>query len=73
MAAIDLLRGEHDFGSFTKDKDEKNTVRNLEINMSQTQSFEVDLNRELLFDVYSIHLKSRSFLHNQVSVCLDSY
>lgn len=68
--SIDLLRGEHDFASFTfKPTDPEDTVRNLEIQVTKESQPAIGLSGHqphFPFDLYQFHFKSRSFLHNQI-------
>lgn len=68
LEAIDLLRGEHDFRSFAhKPLEEEDTIRHLEINMTQEPQSQNDKNIQHPLTIYNLHFKSRAFLYNQVS------
>lgn len=65
--AANLLRGVHDFASFSFQPTEKDdTVRELEINLvdANNSSFEQECTSSA--DLFHLHFKSRAFLHNQV-------
>lgn len=63
LAVVDLFRGEHDFSSFATTLQE-DSVRNLEFSLSEIDSNKCSTSD---FKFYQFQLKSRSFLHNQVS------
>ena len=69
---IDRLNGEHDFVSFaTKSTDSigRNTVKNVEIGLHECQpltTFELANKAYQRLQFYEFHIKSKSFLYNQV-------
>jgi tRNA U38,U39,U40 pseudouridine synthase TruA len=66
--AANLLRGVHDFKSFSfQPAETEDTVRNLEIDVIPANETNFARERSSPIDIYHIHFKSRAFLHNQVS------
>lgn len=64
---INLLRGEHDFASFSHaPKATDDTVRKLEIDLSPANHNVMDIGRSSRFSFYHLHFRSRAFLHNQI-------
>lgn len=63
---FEQLNGEHDFLSYGfKVEAQNTTVRNLSINL-QHETVKSSMEGSM-FDYYTIHFKSTSFLRNQVS------
>ncbi|KAI2797058.1 tRNA pseudouridine synthase-like 1 [Blomia tropicalis] len=70
---IEMLKGEHDFASFsTRDTNQKDksTIKNIEqLELRRCQpltDFEMANNHYSMIDFFELHIKSKSFLYNQV-------
>jgi tRNA U38,U39,U40 pseudouridine synthase TruA len=67
--AANLLRGVHDFKSFSfQPRDTDDTLRFLEIQIESVNEPILAQTKTSPIDIYHIHFKSRAFLHNQVSM-----
>lgn len=77
LEAIEILRGKHDFTSFTTDLKEKDDpIRDLQIDLVQVEPDQLKWADSSPYTSYQFHFKTRSFLYNMVRRvvgCILSY
>lgn len=65
--ACDLLRGTHDFATFSyQTKETDDTVRTVEIDIVPANDLTFEREGSSQYDIYHFHFNSRAFLYNQI-------